>query len=215
MPSPSSPLHAEARHNLALLLRDRGWQARDGVFANNPALAHLYAEACATPSDIHEHLPALYALARECRHVTEMGTRTGVSTTALLLAQPEVLVCYDTVKYPQVERLQPLAGRTDFVFHQRDVLHVDIEETDLLFIDTWHVFEQLRDELRLHAGKVRRYLVLHDTTTFGERGETAGHRGLWPAVEEFLSLGLFRLKQRWENNNGLSVLERVSPGPSP
>jgi GT2 family glycosyltransferase len=174
-------------------------------------LALLYETACATPSDINEHLPVLHALARECRDITEMGTRTGVSTTAFLYARPAKLVCYDCVKYPEVNRLAALAAPTEFVFYQQDVLTVEIEPTDLLFLDTWHVYEQLREELRRHAGKVRRYIVLHDTTTFGEYGEKAGHRGLWPAVEEFLAQGRFRLKDRYENNNGLTVLEAL-PG---
>jgi hypothetical protein len=134
---------------------------------------------------------------------------TGVSTTALLFSQPERLVCYDLHKQPRVEVLRALAGRTEFVFHEADVRAVTIEETDLLLIDTWHVYEQLRTELRLHAGRVRRYLVLHDTTTFGEQGESPGHRGLWPAVEEFLAAGTFRLRERYDHNNGLTVLERV------
>ena len=80
-----------------------------------------------------------------------------------------------------------------------------------MFIDTLHDYEQLREELRLHAGKARRYVVLHDTTTFGERGETPGHRGLWPAVEEFLALGAVPPQRppRCENNHGLTVLEAV------
>jgi hypothetical protein len=156
-------------------------------------------------------LPTLYLLARQCRHVTEMGTHTGVSTTALLFAQPERLVCYDKVLLPPVERLQALAVPTRLTFHQADVLQVEIEPTDLLFIATWHVYEQLKEELRLHAGKVRRYIVLHDTTTFGERGESEGHSGLWPAVEEFLSQGTFQVKGRHENNNGLTILEALQP----
>jgi hypothetical protein len=139
-----------------------------------------------------------------------MGTRAGVSATALLAAQPAKLVCYDRVRRPQVDLLQTAAGRTEFVFHEADVLEVAIEETELLFIDTWHVYEQLRAELHLHAAKVRKYLVLHDTTTFGDYGEEPGHRGLWPAVEEFLKLGTFRLKERLHHNNGLTVLERVA-----
>lgn len=202
------PGHGEARHNLVLL---RGAGPRVGAApGSGPTLADLYRAACATPSDIHEHLPTLYALARLCRHVTEMGTRAGVSTTALLFAQPERLVCYDRMKYRQVDALRALAGRTDFVFHEADVLRVEIEETDLLFLDTWHVYDQLREELRLHAGKVRRYVALHDTTAFGERGEAEGHAGLWPAVEEFLARGTFRLKERYTNNNGLTVLEALS-----
>jgi hypothetical protein len=48
-----------------------------------------------------------------------------------------------------------------------------------------------------------------DTTTFGEQGEAEGQRGLWPAVEKLLAEGAFRLKQRFTNNNGLTVLERI------
>jgi hypothetical protein len=178
-------------------------------WAQDKSLAQLYHAARTRPSDINEHLPTLYELASRCRHVTEFGTRKGVSTTALLFAQPEKLVCYDVKQYPQVLRLQALAAPTRFDFHKEDVLKAEIEETDLLFIDTWHVYEQLREELRRHADKVRRYIVLHDTTTYGERGQAPGSRGLWPAVEEFLARGTFRLKERRTNNNGLTVLEAV------
>jgi hypothetical protein len=197
------PAHAEARQNLQLL------QQRQAE-ANGRAgwtLADLYAAACRVPSDINEHCPTLYALAKECRHVTEFGTRAGVSTTALLYAQPEYLICYDRLRLAPVEQLQALAGRTQFVFHQADVLRVEIDETDLLFIDTWHVYVQLHAELQRHARKVRRYIVLHDTTTFADVGEAPGHRGLWPAIEGFLRQGTFRLRQRDANNHGLTVLE--------
>jgi tetratricopeptide (TPR) repeat protein len=211
-----APNHAEARRNLDLL---RQRQERNGQLLANgqpqppaaPTLADLYQAACSTPSDINEHLPILHALAKECTHVTEFGTRTGISTTAFLFAQPETLACYDLHKFPQVDRLRDLAGRTRFVFHQADVRTVAIEETDLLFIDTWHVFGQLQEELRMHAAKARKHIAIHDTNTCGDKGETDGHRGLWPAVEEFLAKGTFRIKQRFENNNGLTVLERVRP----
>jgi hypothetical protein len=139
-----------------------------------------------------------------------LGTRAGVSTTAFLYAQPDRLVCYDRLRYPQVDRLALVAGRTDFVFHTADVLWVEIEDTDLLFIDTLHDYEQLAQELALHGRKARRYIVLHHTTTFGETGETPGHRGLWPAVEDFLAKGMFKIRERHEHNNGLTILERVA-----
>src|SRR5690606_29968661 len=148
-------------------------------------------------------------LACECRHITEFGTRTGVSTTAFLHAQPDRMIAYDRVKQPQVDELRELAGRTEFTFIEADVLEVEIEPTDLLFIDTWHVYEQLKEELRRHSVQARRYIVLHDTTTFGEQGESPGWRGLWPAVEEFLRMSTFRLKHRFHHNNGLTVLERL------
>ena len=105
--------------------------------------------------DQHGVLHHRHRVGRLGRHVTELGTRTAVSTTALLYGKPEKLVCYDKFLYPQVNKLRTMAGPTHLEFHQADVLQTDIEETDLLFIDTWHVYEQLREELRRHAGKAR------------------------------------------------------------
>jgi hypothetical protein len=34
---------------------------------------------------------------------------------------------------------------------------------------------------------------------------------LWPAVEEFLAEGTFFLKQKFENNHGLTILQRKLP----
>ncbi len=182
-----------------------------------PTVKQLYNSARTTPSDINEHLGVLFHLAKRCQHVTEFGTRTGTSTTALLAAHPRVLVSYDRVCLPEVSFLKLAADRsrrTRFTFYQANVLSVEIEETDLLFIDTWHVYEQLSQELALHSPKVRRYLVFHDTTTFGEHGESPGHRGLWPAIEEFLNDNQqWRLIARLTNNNGLTILvrERMLP----
>jgi predicted O-methyltransferase YrrM len=178
-----------------------------------PTLSELYASARVTPSDINEHLDTLRRLAASCSRVTEFGTRAGVSTTALLSARPEVLVTYDREWLPSVPVLEAAArgaGRTRFSFRQEDVLEVDIDETDMLFIDTWHVYNQLKRELALHAHKVRKYLVFHDTTTYGEVGEEPGSRGLWPAIEEFLQEHPeWTLAARLTNNNGLTVLTRA------
>lgn len=161
-------------------------------------------------SDINEHLPLLAELASQCEHVTEMGVRGGESTTALLVGQPATLRSYDIVDCAIVYKLWQWRGRTDFVFAVGDSLKVNIEPTDMLFIDTLHTGEQLRAELLRHAPSVKRWIALHDTTSFGESGEVAGTTGLWSAVEEFLQRGDFVLRERRTNNNGLTVLERVA-----
>lgn len=182
------------------------------TFTSRPRLEDLYRIACTTPSDIQEHLGTLRRLAHRCERVTEFGTRWGMSTTALLCGRPKSLLCYDRVHLPSIDVLEAAArddGHTQFEFHQADVLQVEIQETDLLFVDTWHVYEQLKRELAMHAGKVRKYLVFHDTTTYGGRGETPGHRGIWPAVEEFLRENPdWSLAARYMHNNGLTILER-------
>jgi hypothetical protein len=125
-----------------------------------------------------------------------------------LHAQPDRLLCFDAGS-SLIEELTRVTGHTQLVFRQADVLQVEIEETDLLFIDTRHVYEQRKKELWRHAGKVRKYLVLHRTSTHGHEGEIDGLGGTWPAVTEFLAEGTFQLQERSFDNNGLAVLERV------
>ena len=176
----------------------------------HPELAAAYQRACTTVSDIHQHLPTLYRYASCCRHVTEFGTRTGVSTLALLRAVPERLVAYDLYRHPEVDRLEELARlqHVDFSFRQADTRCVDLEPTDLLFIDTFHARDQLETELAAAGAKVRRYLIFHDTETYGDHGEDGGE-GIWPAIAAFVRrYPTWCLLEHFSVNHGLSVLWR-------
>jgi FkbM family methyltransferase len=171
----------------------------------------LYLQAKQTPSDINEHVERLRELGEACSHITELGVRYGNSTLAWVAARPKKLICYDVCRCAIVDRIEQATKSTqvEFVFHEQDVRHISIEPTDLLFIDTLHVYDQLKVELALHADKARKYIVLHDTETFGQHGELPNSLGLWPAVEEFLAAHPeWTLHERRANNNGLTVLAR-------
>lgn len=170
-----------------------------------------------TPSDINEHMEALYGFALQCKHITEMGVRGVVSTWAFLNARPDKLVCYDIGKHPNVDTAFNTAMEEgiDMAFHEMDVLKVDIEETDFLFIDTFHSATQLERELKRHAGKVRKYIGFHDTHTFwltGEpayegMGDVACGRGLKYALEPFLENNPeWKVVYRTNRNNGLTII---------
>jgi len=176
----------------------------------HPDLEAAYQRACATVSDIYQHLTTLHRYASRCRHVTEFGTRTGVSTLALLRALPQRLITYDLVRHQEVDRLEELAQLqgVDFLFRQQDTRHADLALTDLLFIDSYHARQQLEAELAVAREKVRHYLIFHDTNTFGEQGED-GDEGLWPAIVAFLDRNPgWRLQEHRPANNGLTVLGR-------
>jgi len=175
------------------------------------------------PGDIHEHMEAIYKLSLECNHITEMGVRGVVTTWAFLLARPKKLISIDVMPCPvqQAAALAPKYG-IDFEFRMGDTgdPSFKIEPTDLLFIDTWHVYEQLKQELKLHSSYARKYIVMHDTTTFGDfrTGEQFDcyvktgpePKGLWPAIQEFLAENKeWVLKDRYTHCNGLTVLKRV------
>jgi len=180
-----------------------------------------------TPSDINEHIPALVEYASECEHITEMGVRAITSTWAFLGAAPKKLISYD-IENPSkwgaditmVENVAKQYG-LDYEFRKQNVLKIDIEETDLLFLDTWHAYNQLKAELELHSSKAKKYIIMHDTTSYEFRdepltsenaweGELDFGRGLWAAIQEFLdSTDKWVLHKRYTNNNGLTILKRV------
>ena len=184
-------------------------------------LEAAYQAAVSAPSDINEHLALLRELAAKCDHVTEFGMRGGVSTLALLAAQPKELISWDLNPYAVVSQraadLLSVAGRTYFQPRVGDTRAIAvIEPTDLLFIDTLHTARQLQAELARHAdpvrGTVRRYLVFHDTATFGMVGEDGSTPGLRAAIREFqkyVSFPLWQLHTDRQNCNGLVVLEHV------
>ena len=159
--------------------------------------------------DIVEHLEDIRKLAGNCSHITEFGTRRGVSTTALLCGLPKKLVCYDLEKLPDVEELAALAADNgvEFEFNKKDTRTVNIEKTDLLLIDTLHDCSQLRAELK-NAKKVSKYIIIHDTFTFGIVGQSKGERGLLLAISEFLKSNPWKISKFKTNNNGLIVLEK-------
>jgi glycosyltransferase involved in cell wall biosynthesis/tetratricopeptide (TPR) repeat protein len=199
------PCHPEAQQNLGMLLRRR-LRTENAVFAAQGELSawvlgERYQAACVTASGLNLYLPALAELARECEHVTDLGTGQGMAALAFLWAQPKRLVCYDLLRHPEIDQLAALALETDFSFRQEDVLHAKLEETDLLFLDTGHDAGQLRAELERHAGKVRKYLVLHGTSEDADPG-------VGPVVAEFLARGAFRVKEQRGDGQGLTILER-------
>ena len=173
-------------------------------------LQEEYVNACNESTDINEHIPFLYQLAKECDSIVEFGVRTGKSTRAFLYSGTP-LKSYDLELNSELEDLFFYTKQQgqDVDYIHANVLEINIEPVDLLFIDTWHVHDQLKQELKLHGNKANKYIVFHDTFTFGLVGEDGG-MGLIPAIMEFLMENShWHVKYFFTNNNGLTVLERI------
>lgn len=171
-----------------------------------------YEWAVKTRSDINENVHVLYNLAKECETVVEMGVRTGVSTRAFLNTNVK-LMSFDIILNPKVQELFSVAKKhgKDVQYIKEDVLNIEIDEVDMLFIDTLHTYEQLKRELKLHGNKAKKYLAFHDTYTFGLVGEDGRDRkGLLTAILEFMSDNPhWKIRTHKTNNNGMTVLERA------
>jgi hypothetical protein len=181
----------------------------DNIFANE------YKSAIETPSDINQNLPILHNLAKECNHITEMGVRTGVSTRAFLNTNA-TLQSYDIVLNDSVIKLFELAKKQGkkVQYTRADVLNIEIQDTDLLFIDTLHTYQQLKRELALHGNKAKKWIAFHDTYTYGLAGEDQkDKKGLLSAIIEFIiDNPHWQFKIYNTKNNGITVLERINDG---
>lgn len=173
----------------------------------------IYERKWKEPSDINEHFPVLQYYASLSDSVTEFGVRTVVSTWALIAGQPDRLTSYDLQSPGDqvLEYVRQVAeeAMVEFDFIAANVRDIEIEPTDTLFIDTFHTYGQLQIELAKHASKVRKWIILHDTETFGEKGEAGSEKGLNYAIREFVHpANPWEIKEVLTNNNGLTVLQR-------
>lgn len=189
-----------------------------------------YSELCNIPSDINEHLPTLYKYGLECDSILECGVRGCISSWAFLMAQPSKLILNDITEC-DVKYLSMVAKKTKT--QVKTIWMSDLKLTlesnvDLVFIDTYHVYGQLKRELAKFGPLCNKYIIMHDTEVDKEQGECIRNRwnpsfmmvhteipyeehlkGLQPAIDEFLESNTeWVLHERFENNNGLTILKR-------
>lgn len=173
-----------------------------------------YQKVCETKSDINEHLPWMSEIITKhnCKSVVEFGVGYAVSTRAFMRHDIQ-LNCYEIVLQSGVKDYFNTArkfGRNINLHLENTTSHLTrIPETDILLIDSYHSYDHVMVELKYHAHKVKKYIFFHDTTKFAHRGEGGEPRGVWDAVEQFLSLNTeWELIERRTNNNGMTLIGR-------
>lgn len=160
-----------------------------------------YETLCQTRSDINEHLPTLAKYASECSVVAEMGVSSVRSTWAFLKGLgetqgPKELFCVDIEDiFMGFVAYQASQAGIKLTFLKENSATVNFgKPVDLLFIDTWHVYGHLKRELAHHHANVKKYIILHDTSSDATIGETVrlwfdligegGYRGLKAYVKQ-------------------------------
>jgi hypothetical protein len=218
---------------------------------NKEYVSNKYTELCNTPSDINEHLPTLYNYATNCESVIELGVRGCISSWALMNGllnnnsnnnKRSYLLLNDLCECDIREILyhsQYLNNmKVNYIWKndlELDFSSIDTDSglVDLVFIDTWHIYGQLKRELDMYSKITKKYIIMHDTTVdeiYGEylrRGninmdelryislntnipENEILCGLGKAVDEFLANNKnWILLEKYTNNNGLTVLKRI------
>ena len=188
--------------------------------------------------DIYEHLPTLYKYASECESIFETGVRGVISSWSFAYGllnngkERKQLFMNDISKCNNMELLEKTKNTTlkiDYEWINNLELKVK-QNYDIVFIDTWHIYGQLKRELANLSKFTNKYIIMHDTTVDEIYGETIRNGwnaeqqsidsgfpieeikcGLWKAIEEFLvDNSEWKIKERYYNNNGLTILEKIN-----
>ena len=194
-----------------------------------------YQQKCSQPSDIFEHLPILYEYTQKCDSVVECGVRDVVSSYSFAYGlkgnQKNSYIMIDIDQTKSVEDFLNLCKEENVnaSFIKGSDLNTPLVNTDLLFIDTWHCYAQLKRELEYWNSSVNKYIIMHDTSSFEMHSDTYLYgdlnkdclnsgfskeevsKGLWPAIVDFLkNHSEWTLEKRYFNNNGLTILARLN-----
>jgi hypothetical protein len=190
--------------------------------------------------DIHEHLYTLSNYASKCESVFETGVRGCISSWAFvhgLLHNNSVnkKILMNDIHVCNIDELLKVTKELPIIvqYEWNNNLNLNFTENyDLTFIDTWHIYGQLKRELAKFAPITNKYIIMHDTTIDEWNGEVMRYgcndeklsfissqtgfpvdeinKGLWPAIQEFLDLNPeWILHERFINNNGLTILRRI------
>ena len=198
----------------------------------------IFNKLCKNKSDINQHLPTLHMYASECESIIELGVRGVMSTYAFVYGllsnnSSNKRILLNDINSCNIDELLELTRnlKIDIKYEWINDLDLVIKENyDLTFIDTWHVYGQLKRELEKFSKVTNKYIIMHDTSIDGRRGETRRlkqnaekqsaetgipideiNKGLVPAIEEFLENNKnWKLKERFTNNNGLTILAKIN-----
>jgi len=223
--------------------RDNGWYPSNP----NPVLAEALGHSLSVPSDIRDHVGTIFyeALSSRPQLLVELGTRGGVSTRALLAAAEFAnahVLSIDIDDCSNIELPDRFRRRWTFI-RSDDVLFAGEPfatfcttrklppVAEVILVDTSHVFEHTRDEIKSWLPRLgpRGVMIFHDTNMGSGRYRRLDRdigfgwdnkRGVIRAVEEALNrhydeltffadvaAGFVISHQPW--SNGLLVMRKL------
>jgi len=191
---------------------------------------------CNEISDINEHLTTLYNYAKDCESIIECGVRGCISSWALAYGlidnnKDKKNILLNDIEPCNIDDFLNITQNTplDVSYYWCSDLDLEVNESvDMTFIDTLHVYGQLKRELEKFSKVTNKYIIMHDTIVDGIYGECIRHnwnaselslktgfpieeinKGLQPAIDEFLRNNSdWFLDKKYINNNGLTILKK-------
>jgi len=212
--------------------------------SNYDLIQNIYNNNCTTPTEVFKLLPIFKDYATKSTSVLVLGVQDIYYENPILSAlvfgllnnnnTTKKLILND--KYVcNIPTILNVANDLDLGLDVKtkwcNSLELNLtQNVDLTFIDTWHVYGQLKRELAKFAPLTNNYIIMHDTVIDEVYGETIRRGldataqatesgftldeincGVGKAIDEFLAANSNRVvDQKIIFNNGLTILRNVN-----
>ena len=152
--------------------------------------------------------PTLLECARECTTITEFGIFKGCGLATFSSLPNKKVIGYDItldLVSPIIDDIRRLIPKsTELIIRKGNTLDIDIEQTDMLFVDTVHRYDHVKKELIRHSERVNKYIVIHDVNY-----PKVGNPKVRQACYEFADTQGWNVTRDITEYTGLIRLERM------
>lgn len=142
----------------------------------------------------------------ECESYTEFGIMQGPTLALACLSGIKKIRAYDINlnwfnKAANLFNQYVIKNNIGFKVNKENTLICTIDPVDLLYIDSLHEYNHLKGELTRHGSKIKKYIIIHDTT---------GRPKLVAAINEFLKVNPeWKKITECKENVGFTTLKRT------
>lgn len=144
---------------------------------------------------------------KQCDHITEIGIGGGKSGTTWLYCKPKKLVGIDNRHTEVVKKLAEQVN-IEYELITNNSKKIEIEQTDLLFLEGNHPMLHVLEELRIHSPKVKKYIIGNDINAEEEAGFT-GYEVEAAFIKFLIGNKKWKLVDRIYVGSGLIIIKRV------
>lgn len=152
------------------------------------------------------HHYEIFNCASECTSYRELGVMQGATAAAAVVAGYKNihLIDIDLSEFTPYAYLFE-ASDADVYSEQKSSINFgahELSRVDFLLIDSLHAAKHLKLELAIHASKVNKYILFHDTLT---------KKSLQRVIEKFISDNVeqWQLVEYYQKNVGYTLIKRI------
>ncbi len=161
-----------------------------------------------SPSDINEHLDTIFNITKGCNVAVSLQVGKGDGAFALLMGCQHHISVDPNPAQNTLNFLNDYFGKKSSTIKQPTCEPIDIDNFDVLLVDSHHTAKNVEKELKAHAHKTNKFIIFHDTFLYGEVGDDGGE-GIKKPIYEFLSKNKeWKIIYNENHNNGLIILAK-------